>query len=359
MKVKCVLAVGILLMATLVAGSAAANSIASVSTDKASYSQGETITVTVTNNCRGPLAFNGFWVENEKGDRVYSEPMLDYPMIMAPGAVFVDVWAQNCDDGSYAVPGDYVIMIDYESTPITITAVVVPQADVQTDKPSYQQGEKVGITVTNTGDIPVILNGFWVEDSEGAFVYGLPMLDFVQYLQPGDSHQYTWNQLNDNGEKVAAGAYSVNIEQDKTDIEIIEAVPVVQVSTDKAAYEAGEPIQITVTNAGYGRVVLTGFWVENDKGEQVYAPAMLDYVQYLNPGDSRVYVWDQTDSTGEKVQPGAYAIHAQGSTVGITINAQKAPQMGSPMADAHPAAHRQLGQKIGVMPVPGARSRLI
>ena len=186
MKVKCVLAIGILAMAVLLSGVAAADGVASVSTDKKEYHEGENVSITVTNNCRGPLAFNGYWVENEKGERVYSSRITAYPVMMGPGESHIDVWSQNSDDGGAVGPGAYFIKIEQD----TITVTILRSAeDVSTDKQTYD---------------------------------------------PGESKAYVWEQTDDNGNDVLPGVYTVHVNGDSAELTIKEPAAKAHKSTRPA-----------------------------------------------------------------------------------------------------------------------------
>ncbi|MEW5936552.1 MAG: hypothetical protein AB1665_01870 [Candidatus Thermoplasmatota archaeon] len=205
-------------MAILVASLAAAGNAVGIATDKPIYAQGESVIITVTNHDRDPIALSGYWVENEKGECVYSPPTLAYMIVLPPRGSYTYIWEQNNDEGEEVAPGTYMICIDDASTKITIRG----DADVyvSTDKPRYASGENVLITIVNKGDGAVLLTGYWVEDSDGIQVYAPPMLMYAQYLSPGESVVYTWDQTGEDGLKVAPGTYTVHIPQDSIQIRI-------------------------------------------------------------------------------------------------------------------------------------------
>jgi flagellar hook assembly protein FlgD len=314
MKIKAAV-IAAFAVVVLLSGMAAAGPIADITTDKKAYQQGEDVTITVTNNCRGPMAFNGYWVDGVDGKNVYMPPMELYPVIIAPGGTHSEVWNQNGNDGAQVAPGAYTVEFEYGSAGITIEQATV---EVATDKGVYRSGEEVIITLTNNGKEAVPLNGYWVENADGKFVYAPPMPLFPQFLQPGESHEYAWAQVDESGEKVESGDYEIRIAQDSTGIRVA-APDVVTVSTDRSEYQVGDLVTVTVTNAGELPVILAGFWVEDSKGETIYAPPMLDYVRYLQPGESFAYEWAQVDDGGEQVAPGTYSVHIQQGGVGLSI----------------------------------------
>lgn len=343
----------------MLAGAAGACSAATVSTDKETYQMGESITITVTNNCRGPLALNGYWVESEKGERVYTQPVPLYNPPLRPGESATYVWDQRDSKGNGVSAGIYTIGNEYDSAKVTIDDS--PILTVTTDKAEYKTGEDVLITLTNEGAVRAVLGGYTVFDEKGADVYSPPMLMFAQYLNPGESHQYVWGQVGYDGNAVPAGSYNIRVQESSVGIGIVEdCEPSASVGTDKKSYDAGEPVVITVTNTGDKTLCVSqGYQAEAADGKIIYTSNVLMYSRPLAPGESASYTWDQTDDAGNMVAPGGYRITTQYGSADIKIKAPRAaePGAGHSIGDRAPANGGHFALKspgAGVTPVPRA-----
>jgi hypothetical protein len=319
MKKMAIMTIAMLVMVAALASIVNANSVASVSTDKAKYAQGENVLITITNNCRGPLTISGYIIENEKNERVYSQLTLGCGIIMKPGGTFSDVWMQNDINGGMAVPGIYTISIDQESIQITILAAE-PAIELGTDKPIYSNGESVMIVMSNIGPTSTsICNGYWIEDSRGSVVYTPKMLAYMVPLPPGGSIVYTWDQTDGNGNHLTTGTYTICTSQDRVEIVLARGAEI-QVLADGSSYASGENVDITLSNNGdMAGSIGNGYWIEDSRGNVVYAPMMLAYMRPLPVGESIEYVWDQTDANGNQVAPGIYNICTPESKITIEI----------------------------------------
>jgi flagellar hook assembly protein FlgD len=309
MKRIAIVSIAMLVIVAVFSGMANANSIASVSTDKSKYAEGESVMITITNNCRGPLAFSGYSVENEKGEQIYSPLMLGYTHIMKPGGCFTDVWMQNDNNGEMVVPGTYTVRIEQDSVQIIILAAEEPIVELGTDQPLYATGESVVITMSNTGNVNVVVsNGYWIEDSTGATVFSPKMLAYMMPLPPGGCIEYTWDQTDDMGNQVVRGTYAICTMQDRVEITLAKGAQM-QVTVGASMYESGESVLITLSNIGdVAGSICNGYWIEDSKGTVVYAPNMPAYMRPLPAGGSVEYTWDQTDDMGNQVAEGTYAI---------------------------------------------------
>ncbi|MDY6985906.1 MAG: hypothetical protein SVE93_05850 [Candidatus Thermoplasmatota archaeon] len=82
--------------------------------------------------------------------------------------------------------------------------------EVATDKNVYAIGEKVVITIKNTGS--TVLEGtpsYVVYDSSGKEVYSPMMMQTIRKLGVNESISFTWNQIDNNGKQIKEGMYSV------------------------------------------------------------------------------------------------------------------------------------------------------
>ncbi len=299
----------------LLSGMTAAAGTPPITTDKNEYTEGEIVTITIINPFRSPIKYSGYWVESMKGEVVYNSPVL-CEITMNPGERISESWAQICDDGSYVRPGAYAVRVESGSASITVLST---EGQVFTDKDYYFAGEVVAITISNVGETPIVLNGYWVEDGDGTVVYAESTLGFVQYLQPGEGREYWWSQVDDCGEQVACGEYEVCTEWDDAVIEIVEYAVVV--ATSQAIYAEGEEVVITVTNEGDAAVTIqSGFSVTDETGETIYISNALTFNPILQPGQSIQYVWEQTDANGDMVGAGQYTINAANGEATVTIS---------------------------------------
>ncbi|MFO7618620.1 MAG: hypothetical protein R6W91_03060 [Thermoplasmata archaeon] len=95
-------------------------------------------------------------------------------------------------------------------------------APISTEKEIYISGEDVRITVTNQLSEPAVISWYWVEDSNGQCVYTQRLTLFPEYLAPGESYEFVWTQVDDNGNLVPVGVYTIRYEQADTQITISE-----------------------------------------------------------------------------------------------------------------------------------------
>ena len=72
----------------------------------------------------------------------------------------------------------------------------------------------------------------------------------------------------------------------------------------------GCPIQITLSN-DTGVAVATGicpFEIQDAAGNLVFAPACIEILVFIQPGDTFTTQWDQVDQNGNQVPPGSYQV---------------------------------------------------
>jgi len=200
------------------------------------------------------------------------------------------------------------------------TAVADERTGVSTDQTIYVTGESVTISVVNMGNEPIMLNGFWVEDADEICIYTSNMLGFAQYLAPGDSHRYVWDQMDYSGAQVEIGKYKVNVDQSSAAFEIVNDP--ITLSMSKDTYEMGETVEFATTNTGNTAILVTGgYTILTEKGETVYTENTLMYMITLQPGESLSYQWNQASDSGDRVLDGTYVICANGHEMTFTIAA--------------------------------------
>jgi hypothetical protein len=319
MKKLAIIAIAMLVSVALLAGMTNAGQTAAITTDKDQYEQGETVHITITNTCRSTIILEGFWIEDEGCETVYSASTVQFPIQLLPGETFRAEWDQVTDTGETAVPGTYTIMTENDYVKIVILSPPQPSIEVSTDSQTYTVGEDVQIIMTNVGTENVICPGYWIEDANGVVIYTPNTVLYMRPIAPGESITFIWNQMDDAGNQVATGTYLVCTLQDRIGINIFEG-PNVEVLADKPVYEMGEKIRITITNTGdLPTTVTNGFCVADKDGNVIYTPNMLAFMIPLNPGASIVYTWDQTDDGGSQVVPGAYTVITQQGSVTIHI----------------------------------------
>ena len=348
MKKMAMIAISILMTVALLSCIVNAGPIVSVSTDKEIYAQGESVLITITNNCRGQIVLDGYTIEDETGREIYSAQMVNGQLILQPGERFTDVWMQVDDSGNQVAPGAYIIDVVGETAKITIKESGQASIEISTDRTDYLLGEEVVITITNTGNNNVIVpNGYWVEDTKGTIVYTPNMVAYMRPLAPGESISYSWDQIGDDGYQVEVGAYVICTDKASVDINIIESVPI-EVTVDKTVYEQGETVVITMTNAGNKQAVIPGaYWIEDSIGNIIFTPNMPAYMIPLAPGASIEFTWDMTDDMGNQVVPGTYSVCTNQNKITIDITA---PENGS-NNDGHTlSSHTNPGTGVLQMP---------
>ena len=231
---------------------------ATVTTDRQSYSVGETVrfTLTVTNTGSSPVTVilpsgqrYDFVVRSSGGAEVwrwsygraftliYGEQTLD------PGQTltYSETWDQRNNNGQqvpagqYRVTGIFTSQPPVESEPVSFRigpgagSGDMLAANVRTDKPAYQPGEQVQftLTVTNPGPAPVTYMrplgpsgqryDFFVRTADGRGVWHWShgkvfTLALERHtLAPGETLTFneTWDQRDNNGQQVSAGTYTV------------------------------------------------------------------------------------------------------------------------------------------------------
>ena len=315
MKKMAIMAITMLMMVAVLPSVVNADSVASVSTDKTDYMRGENVLITITNNCRGPLALCTYTIENEKGEPIYAPKMVAFTTILEPGELYTYTWMQNDDCGNTVTPGTYIVNIQYDSVKITILKTEEPSTNLVTDQTNYEVGENIIMTFTNIGNIDAIVNGYWIEDSNGTTVFAPRIPMYVMPLPPGESVEYIWGQIDNDGAQVVPGTYTICNQQNNVDINII-GNPEIDVDTDKSTYEFGEIVHISINNVGDIDAMVYGYWIEDSYGKIVFAPRIPMYVMPLPPGESVEYTWDQIDNDGTQVASGTYTICNQlGNTI--------------------------------------------
>jgi hypothetical protein len=320
MKTATIFALAMLMTATLLTGMTNANSMADVTTDKKEYYPGEQVAITITNNCRGDLLLNGYIIEDEKGEYVYSPPILAFPTILGSGETYSYFWKQTVYDGTEAAPGLYTVKIDQDSVQITILDPELPKVDIVTDQAKYISGESVSVIITNIGQVDIYSVSYWIEDAKGTVIYTPRVAFYSLPIAPGESAEYLWNQIDDSGNPVAPDTYAVCSYQDRTEISIFQG-PVIELAVEKTVFELGETVLATLTNTGDMPIVVSNaFTVKAHNGKIVYTSNVLAFLRPLYPGTSIECAWDQIDDEGNMVDPGTYTIITEQGEVTIEID---------------------------------------
>ncbi len=192
----------------------------SISTDRQVYSAGETVTITLVNQCRSPLELQGFWVEDPAGQCIYSPVLLPFAQYINPGEEYDYYWDQSDYEGNQVAEGFYSVCINEGSARIEI---VQPSIDISTSKAVYDMGEEVEIIVTNTGEVAAVApSGITVTNDRGETVFTENTLAFLRILQPGEAVEYIWDQRDDSGKPVSTGTYTITLGGEDMTVTILD-----------------------------------------------------------------------------------------------------------------------------------------
>lgn len=96
-----------------------------------------------------------------------------------------------------------------------IVSASLHKAKVTTDKPAYLAGEIVTISFFNGCAQKIVLRNSapWViKDSQRQIVFAPAALGVITEVQPGETKHWAWNQKNQTGSQIPAGAYTVELE---------------------------------------------------------------------------------------------------------------------------------------------------
>ena len=216
---KAIIAIAAIAALVALSGMAVATERMGISTDKQEYLVGETVTITLTNQCRAPVQLQGFWIEDSTGKCIYTPPMPCFPQYLDPGEEYNYCWDQIDYSGNQVAEGFYSVnikegsvRIDIEKDPIVLT----------TEKDVYVLGESITITLTNQGTEPVTVpGGYSVFNEEGEQIYTENTLAYPITLRSGESLEYIWNQVTDSGDSVAEGVYTLSAVRQHTTVTII------------------------------------------------------------------------------------------------------------------------------------------
>jgi len=84
-----------------------------------------------------------------------------------------------------------------------------------TDKTVYSPGEIVNVTISNTGDMPIVFPnsalGLTIRSVETNETYPIFSAQVITSLNPNDSRSVTWDQTGLNGNQVPAGDYIASL----------------------------------------------------------------------------------------------------------------------------------------------------
>ena len=91
-------------------------------------------------------------------------------------------------------------------------------------------------------------------------------------------------------------------------------------TTDKSAYNLGEPVTIIITNNGDEMVTIpNGYIVVNGAGEEMFHPDILFFMAPIAPGEIYVYTWNQVCDDGKQAPAGDYTINTSWDSVDVKL----------------------------------------
>ena len=90
--------------------------------------------------------------------------------------------------------------------------------DLETDKQTYNAGERVSILITNKGSgeltFPNSALGLTIKNLASNELYPILSSQVITILGPGDSKSLRWDQIGVNGNQAPAGNYSASVDSD-------------------------------------------------------------------------------------------------------------------------------------------------
>jgi hypothetical protein len=93
---------------------------------------------------------------------------------------------------------------------------------------------------------------------------------------------------------------------------------VLTITTNKAIYNIGEPVMITVKNAGKQTLTFSdsalGLQIQNTNTGQTYRVTAAQMLTELEPTTIKTITWNQEDANGNNVPPGSYTATVQTQT---------------------------------------------
>ena len=99
---------------------------------------------------------------------------------------------------------------------------------VTTDKTVYSPGETVNITISNTGEKPLIFPnsalGLTLKSIQTNETYPIFSAQVITTLYPNDSRSVTWDQIGLNGTQVPSGDYIASLGSGSSEDEVIFSI---------------------------------------------------------------------------------------------------------------------------------------
>lgn len=99
---------------------------------------------------------------------------------------------------------------------------------VTTDKTVYSPGETVNITISNTGEKPLIFPnsalGLTIRSIQTNETYPIFSAQVITTLNPNDSRSVTWDQIRLNGTQVPSGDYIASLGSGSSEDEVIFSI---------------------------------------------------------------------------------------------------------------------------------------
>ncbi len=202
------------------------------------------------------------------------------------------------------------------TSPITDGARPVAEASLVAAVAPSVQNLNVS-TSTGSASVSFTLNTYanttvWIKDTTDTIVRTLV---FDNYLAPSQTHSYTWNGTDNNGQTVSSGSYKAQVvayNTVSTDIENYSftysagqtvASPVVTVSTNPTSFDPSEG-EITMVN--YSLNTNANLKVEVKSGSNVIKTLRTQSQQ--TAGNYSNLFWDGRNSSGTLVGTGTYTV---------------------------------------------------
>ncbi len=108
---------------------------------------------------------------------------------------------------------------------LILTTKVFP---LPSDKTVYSPGETVNITISNTGEKPLIFPnsalGLTIRSIQTNETYPIFSAQVITTLNPNDSRSVTWDQIGLNGTQVPSGDYIASLGSGSLEDEVIFSI---------------------------------------------------------------------------------------------------------------------------------------
>jgi len=197
----------------------------------------------------------------------------------------------------------------------TFTTVITDERiiDVSSDKPIYNPGEPVVLSLKNINDQSIEGNPtFEVYNKFHEIVYGC-YPDCWIILESGECFTDIWFPNLPQGKYTVEGSFITYTDTyfDDASFFILDN-NLIEVATDKNIYESGEMVNLILTNVG--DKVISGnpsFLIYNFNDELVHEVFIYLWIElYPNESFNEIW-WDQKDLDGNQVSDGGYRLIGQ------------------------------------------------